>query len=116
LRQIVPELTEGEHKVSFPFFVAFNAVLGNVELAKKVYLVASKGERDKEITMHEFQAASNLMSQITPLQSQIIFKLSELIHKSPTIIYNDFEKLAPEQYYRKVHKRIVSLKLLQSIF
>jgi hypothetical protein len=49
------------------------------------------------------------MSQITPLQSNILFALSELIHKSGTIVYSDFDKVAPEQYYRKVQRRIVSL-------
>lgn len=106
MSQIVKKVTNDE-QVSFPFFIAFNTILANVELAKKVYLLATKGIRDREISIQEFQAASNMMSQITPLQSQILFTLSTLIHDSPTMIYSDFEKLAPEQYYRKVQKRIV---------
>ncbi|OXA52199.1 Calcium-binding mitochondrial carrier protein Aralar1 [Folsomia candida] len=113
LKDIVKKVTNDE-QVSFPFFIAFNTILANVELAKKVYLLATKGIRDREISIQEFQAASNMMSQITPLQSQILFTLSTLIHDSPTMIYSDFEKLAPEQYYRKVQKRIVDIKAVEN--
>ncbi|KAG7154858.1 Calcium-binding mitochondrial carrier protein Aralar1-like, partial [Homarus americanus] len=38
------------HKVSFPFFMAFNSLLTNMELCKRIYLNSSGGSRTQEIT------------------------------------------------------------------
>lgn len=38
------------HKVSFPFFMAFNSLLTNMELSKRIYLNASGGSRTQEVT------------------------------------------------------------------
>lgn len=105
---------DANDKVSYPYFMAFNSLLGQMELAKKVYLQASNGEREEEISKNEFLNAANVMSQITPLQVDILFNLSELINESRTIIYSDLEKIAPEQYYKKVNKRIVDIKAVVS--
>ncbi|ODM96828.1 Calcium-binding mitochondrial carrier protein Aralar1, partial [Orchesella cincta] len=113
MKEVVKKVT-GADTVSYPFFMAFNSLLGQMELAKKVYLQASNGERDGEVTQDEFLSAANVMSKITPMQVDILFKLSNMINDSPTIIYSDLEKIAPEQYYKKVNKRIVDIKAVQS--
>jgi solute carrier family 25 aspartate/glutamate transporter 12/13 len=40
----------GGQQVSFPFFVAFNSMLGNMELAKKVFLNATGNDKTAEIS------------------------------------------------------------------
>ena len=38
------------HQVSFPFFMAFISLLSNIELIKKIYLNATNGSRNTEVT------------------------------------------------------------------
>lgn len=105
---------EGPGCVSYPFFAAFNALLNNMELVKKVYLHASQGLPSTEVTKKEFLAAGNVMSQVTPLQVDILFKISELINDSPTIILSDLQTIAPEQYYIKVENRVLDIKAVRT--
>jgi len=42
----------------------------------------------------------------------ILFALSDHLHKSPTIIYSDLQSLAPEQYMKAVTKRLVDISLV----
>lgn len=37
-------------KVSFPYFMAFNSLLNNMELIKRIYLNATNGHRYEEVT------------------------------------------------------------------
>lgn len=37
-------------KVSFPYFMAFNSLLNNMELIKRIYLNATNGHRYQEVT------------------------------------------------------------------
>lgn len=98
----------GEETVSFPFFVAFNSLLKNMELVKRIHLQAADGDRDQELTKHEFLLAAQGMSQITPLQVDILYSLSDAIHDSPTMIFSDFDSIAPEQYYKKVYVALIA--------
>lgn len=40
----------GQSKVSFPYFMAFNSLLNNMELIKRIYLNATNGHRYQEVT------------------------------------------------------------------
>lgn len=74
--------TSGGRKVSFPYFMAFNSLLNNMELIKRIYLNATNGHRYQEVTKEEFLHSAQMMSQITPLEVDILFHLSELLHQS----------------------------------
>ena len=37
-------------RVSFPYFMAFNSLLNNMELIKRIYLNATAGSRNQEVT------------------------------------------------------------------
>lgn len=100
--------------MSLPLFAAFNSVLKNTELLKRVYLVASHGNEYREISRGEFMNAAQFMDIGTPLEVDILFELNELINQSPTLISSDFQTIAPEQYYTKVNDRIVDIKAVQS--
>lgn len=100
--------------MSLPLFVAFNSVLKNTELLKRVYLVASNGNEYQEISRNEYMNAAQFMDIGTPLEVDILFHLNELINKSPTLILADFQPIAPEQYYTKVNDRILDIRAVQS--
>lgn len=70
------------HQVSYPFFVAFISLLSNIELIKKIYLNATNGSRSLEVTKEEFLHSAQMMSQITPLEVDILFTLCDLLHQS----------------------------------
>ncbi|KAA0191877.1 hypothetical protein HAZT_HAZT006619 [Hyalella azteca] len=69
-------------KVSYPFFMAFNSLLTNMELVKRIYLNATQGSRTQEVTKEEFLHSSQMMSQITPMEVEILYHLTELISQS----------------------------------
>eukprot|EP00096_Caligus_rogercresseyi_P003661 TRINITY_DN1703_c0_g1_i5.p1 TRINITY_DN1703_c0_g1~~TRINITY_DN1703_c0_g1_i5.p1 ORF type:complete len:690 (-),score=192.03 TRINITY_DN1703_c0_g1_i5:909-2978(-) len=96
-------------KVSFPFFVAFISLLSNIELIKKVYLNVTNGSRATEISKEEFLHSAQMMSQITPLEIDILFKLCDLLHNTGRIMYSDLQSIAPEQYMKQITKRLTEL-------
>lgn len=97
---------QGGHKVSFPYFMAFNSLLNNMELVKRIYLNATSGHRSQEITKEEFLYSAQMMSQITPLEVDILFLLCHLLHQTGRIVYSDLQSIAPEQYFKQITSRV----------
>jgi len=102
------------HLVSYPFFVAFISLLSNIELIKKIYLNATNGSRTFEITKEEFLHSAQMMSQITPLEVDILFILCDLLHQTGKIMYSDLQTISPEQYMKQITKRITELHAVSS--
>lgn len=75
------QVTEG-HKVSFPYFMAFNSLLNNMELIKRIYLNAASGNRQQSVAKDEILHSAQLMSQITPLEIDILYQLTGAIHQT----------------------------------
>ncbi|XP_049886743.1 calcium-binding mitochondrial carrier protein Aralar1-like isoform X2 [Pectinophora gossypiella] len=106
---------QGERKISFPYYMAFNSLLNNMELIKRVYLNATNGSRTHEVTKEEFLHSAQMMSQITPLEVDILFTLCDMIHHSNgRIVYNDLHTITPEQYFKHVSRRIAEIKAVSS--
>ncbi|XP_014601863.1 PREDICTED: calcium-binding mitochondrial carrier protein Aralar1 isoform X1 [Polistes canadensis] len=113
-------------KVSFPYFMAFNSLLNNMELIKRIYLNATNGHRYQEVTKEEFLHSAQMMSQITPLEVDILFHLCHLLHQTGTteddeadsrfgkIVYNDLVAITPEQYFKQITKRLAEIKAVSS--
>ncbi|KAF2357823.1 Mitochondrial substrate/solute carrier [Trinorchestia longiramus] len=102
-------------KVSYPFFMAFNSLLTNMELVKRIYLNATQGSRTQEVTKEEFLHSSQMMSQITPLEVEILYHLTELISQSGgRIIYSDLEAITPEQYMKVITRKLTDIKAVES--
>jgi len=112
LRSIAQGGPNGQ-SVSFAFFVAFLSLLSNMELIKKVYLNATNGSRTIEITKEEFLYSSQMMSQITPLEIDILFLLCDLLHQTGKVMCSDFQEIAPEQYMKQVTKRLTEIKAVE---
>uniref|UniRef100_A0A8W7PQY3 EF-hand domain-containing protein n=1 Tax=Anopheles coluzzii TaxID=1518534 RepID=A0A8W7PQY3_ANOCL len=107
------QVTEG-HRVSFPYFMAFNSLLNNMELIKRIYLNATSGNRAEPITKDELLHSAQTMSQITPLEIDILFQLTGVIHQSGRIVYNDLSNIAPEHYIKNITHRLAEIKAVES--
>ncbi|XP_076683811.1 calcium-binding mitochondrial carrier protein Aralar1 isoform X2 [Andrena cerasifolii] len=101
-------------KVSFPYFMAFNSLLNNMELIKRIYLNATNGHRYEEVTKERFLHSAQMMSQITPLEVDILFQLCDLLHQTGKIVYNDLVAITPEQYFKQITKRLAEIKAVSS--
>ena len=84
-----------------------------MELIKKVYLNATNGSRTAEITKEEFLYSAQMMSQITPLEVDILFQLCDLLHQSGKVVYSDFQEMTPEQYMKQVTRRLTESKAVE---
>ncbi|XP_058804524.1 calcium-binding mitochondrial carrier protein Aralar1 isoform X2 [Phymastichus coffea] len=113
---LVAALNMGQsgRKVSFPYFMAFNSLLNNMELIKRIYLNATNGHRNQEVTKEEFLHSAQMMSQITPLEVDILFHLCDLLHQTGRIVYNDLVAITPEQYFKQITKRLAEIKAVSS--
>ncbi|XP_076758284.1 calcium-binding mitochondrial carrier protein Aralar1 isoform X9 [Xylocopa sonorina] len=105
---------QGGRKVSFPYFMAFNSLLNNMELIKRIYLNATNGHKYEEVTKERFLHSAQMMSQITPLEVDILFQLCDLLHQTGEIVYNDLVAITPEQYFKQITKRLAEIKAVSS--
>ncbi|XP_059620900.1 calcium-binding mitochondrial carrier protein Aralar1 isoform X2 [Phlebotomus argentipes] len=106
-------ITEGK-KVSYPYFMAFNSLLNNMELIKRIYLNATNGNRIQPITKDELLHSAQIMSQITPLEIDILFQMSGVIHQTGRIVYSDLSNIAPEHYAKHMTHRLAEIKAVSS--
>ncbi|XP_017101160.2 calcium-binding mitochondrial carrier protein Aralar1 isoform X2 [Drosophila bipectinata] len=106
-------VTEG-HKVSFPYFMAFTSLLNNMELIKQVYLQATQGSRTDMVTKDQILQAAQPLSQITPLEVDILFHLAGAVHQAGRIDFSDLNSIAPEHYSKHITHRLTEIKAVES--
>ncbi|XP_068152109.1 calcium-binding mitochondrial carrier protein Aralar1 isoform X1 [Drosophila tropicalis] len=106
-------VTEG-HKVSFPYFIAFTSLLNNMELIKQIYLQATQGNRTEMVTKDQLLYAAQTMSQITPLEIDILFQLTGAVQQTGRIDYSDLSNIAPEHYTKHITHRLAEIKAVAS--
>lgn len=87
---------ETRHLVSFPYFNAFNSLLNNMEVIKRIYTSITKGDRRVAVTKEEFLHAAQEYSQITPLEVNILYHLCCQGKSTGRLGYDDIEKIAPK--------------------
>ncbi|KAL3280238.1 hypothetical protein HHI36_017734 [Cryptolaemus montrouzieri] len=104
----------GSRRVSFPYFIAFNSLLNNMELVKRIYLNVTNGHRTQEVSKEEFMHSAQVMSQMTPLEVDILFHLCDVLHQTGKIVYNDLNSIAPEQYFKQITNRLAEIRAVQS--
>ncbi|CAN9497766.1 unnamed protein product [Ophioblennius macclurei] len=83
------------HMVSFSYFNAFNALLNNMELIRKIYSTLAGTHRDTLVTKEEFVHAANKFGQITPMEIDILYQLVGLHSHSGRLNHTDIERIAP---------------------
>ncbi|XP_018561690.1 calcium-binding mitochondrial carrier protein Aralar1 isoform X3 [Anoplophora glabripennis] len=106
--------SQGGSRVSFPYFIAFNALLNNMELVKRIYLNVTNGHRTQEVSKEEFMHSAQAMSQMTPLEVDILFNLCDVLHQTGRIVYNDLYAIAPEQYFKQITNRLAEIHAVSS--
>ncbi|KAJ8351992.1 hypothetical protein SKAU_G00234680 [Synaphobranchus kaupii] len=83
------------HMVSFSYFNAFNSLLNNMELIRKIYSTLAGTRKDTLVTKEEFVHAANKFGQITPMEIDILYQLSSLHTHSGRLNLADIERIAP---------------------
>uniref|UniRef100_A0A4W3IES2 Solute carrier family 25 member 12 n=1 Tax=Callorhinchus milii TaxID=7868 RepID=A0A4W3IES2_CALMI len=83
------------HQVSFSYFNAFNSLLNNMELSRKIYSTLAGTRKDIQVTKEEFAHAANKFGQITPLEVDILFQLVGLYSPTGRVSLADIERIAP---------------------
>lgn len=99
----------GGYRVSFPYLMAFTSLLSNMELVKRVFLNTTGDDKEKEVTKEEFLYSAQMMSQITPLEVDILFILCHLIYQRGKLMYSDLQAIAPEQYTKHITQHITEI-------
>uniref|UniRef100_A0A8C9U4S0 Solute carrier family 25 member 12 n=1 Tax=Scleropages formosus TaxID=113540 RepID=A0A8C9U4S0_SCLFO len=79
------------HTVSFSYFNAFNSLLNNMELIRKIYSTLAGSRKDTLVTKGD----SVTFGQITPMEIDILYQLSSLHSHSGRLNLADIERIAP---------------------
>uniref|UniRef100_A0A3Q3VUK7 EF-hand domain-containing protein n=1 Tax=Mola mola TaxID=94237 RepID=A0A3Q3VUK7_MOLML len=114
------------HMVSFSYFNAFNALLNNMELVRKIYSTLAGTHRDTLVTKDEFVHAANKFGQITPMEIDILYQLVGLHSHLGRLNHADIERIAPleegampyhqAEAQRQVHSRPIWLQAAESAY
>lgn len=105
----------GGHRVTFPYFMAFNSLLHNMELVKKIYLSHTRGNTHREVSREEFLYAAQQMSEMTPLEVEVLYNLSAVVSGlSGKVTFADLEKIAPYRPTRYLSKPLAEVKAVSS--
>ncbi|NXF49205.1 CMC1 protein, partial [Oceanites oceanicus] len=83
------------HQVSFSYFNAFNALLNNMDLVRKIYSNIAGTRRDVEVTKEEFTHSAIRFGQVTPLEIDILYQLADLYSVTGRLTLADIERIAP---------------------
>jgi len=83
------------HNVNFAFFQAFNNLMKNMELVRRIYQSLSGGYDNYECTKTEFMIAAQRISQLTPMEVDILFTMSDLYEANGRITMRDIERITP---------------------
>ncbi|XP_037253946.1 electrogenic aspartate/glutamate antiporter SLC25A12, mitochondrial isoform X1 [Falco biarmicus] len=83
------------HQVSFSYFNAFNALLNNMDLVRKIYSNIAGTRKDVEVTKEEFAHSAIHFGQVTPLEIDILYQLADLYNVTGRLTLADIERIAP---------------------
>ncbi|NXF33188.1 CMC1 protein, partial [Nyctibius bracteatus] len=83
------------HQVSFSYFNAFNALLNNMDLVRKIYSNIAGTRKDVEVTKEEFTHSAIRFGQVTPLEIDILYQLADLYSVTGRLTFADIERIAP---------------------
>ncbi|CAF0838050.1 unnamed protein product [Adineta steineri] len=127
------------NQISYPYFTAFLQLLSNIESMRKIYLsiCARKAHTYKSasITKEDFLTEAQHFPRTTPLQIDILFAITRVLHQShfgkdvanEYVDFNDFDTISANEHllpYRlrseivdehyKVEHQSIGMKVLES--
>ncbi|XP_072366341.1 electrogenic aspartate/glutamate antiporter SLC25A13, mitochondrial [Scyliorhinus torazame] len=83
------------HQVSFSYYNGFNALLNNMQLIIGVYHTISGSSINKHVSKEEFTLAAQELGQVTPMEIDILFQLSNIFEPRGYITLADLKRIAP---------------------
>uniref|UniRef100_A0A8C8F3Q7 EF-hand domain-containing protein n=1 Tax=Oncorhynchus tshawytscha TaxID=74940 RepID=A0A8C8F3Q7_ONCTS len=110
------------HMVSFSYFNAFNSLLNNMELIRKIYSTLAGSRKDTLVTKEEFIFAANKFGQISPMEIDILYQLSGLHSHSGRLNVSDIERIAPLEegalpyHLAEIQKQVRDLSVCASVY
>lgn len=102
--------TISPNQISYSYFTAFLQLLSNIESMRKIYLAIhdkkSHTYKSSIITKEEFLTEAQHFPRTTPLQIDILFAITHLLHKTHTghesqieyIELNDFDSISANEH------------------
>jgi len=106
---------DGGHTLKYPTFAAFNSLLDNIEMCRRVfdkmcvnsgYYNDTQASTHFEVTHEQFLQEAVRLSNLTPMEVQVLFKIVKLLRNEESAVdapilpeaklrKNDFLKIAP---------------------
>ncbi|XP_038597791.1 calcium-binding mitochondrial carrier protein Aralar2 [Tachyglossus aculeatus] len=84
-------------QVSFSYFKAFNSLLNNMEVVRKVYGTVAGLGKDMRVTKEDFLLNAQRFSQVTPMEVDILFQLADQHEPRGCVTLGDIDRIAPPQ-------------------
>ncbi len=78
----------GRGHVSFPYFMAFNSLLAQIEVFKHIYLTVTKANLEAEVAKEQFLHEAQSYAQVTPSEVDILYRLASLSHPGLFFCWN----------------------------
>ncbi|XP_067852073.1 electrogenic aspartate/glutamate antiporter SLC25A13, mitochondrial [Heptranchias perlo] len=102
------------HRVSFSYYNGFNSLLNNMELIIGVYRTMAGSRRNMQVAKEEFILAAQKLGQVTPMEIDILFHLSDLYKSRGYVTLADLNRIAPLEegvlpYYLSESKRQLAM-------
>uniref|UniRef100_UPI00398F013B electrogenic aspartate/glutamate antiporter SLC25A13, mitochondrial isoform X1 n=1 Tax=Pristiophorus japonicus TaxID=55135 RepID=UPI00398F013B len=85
------------HRVSFSYYNGFNSLLNNMELIIGVYRTMAGSRTNLKVSKEEFVLAAQKLGQVTPLEIDILFHLSDLYKLRGYVTLADLKRIAPQE-------------------
>nr|CAB3266167.1 calcium-binding mitochondrial carrier protein Aralar1-like [Phallusia mammillata] len=85
----------GQQSVSFTYFQAFNSLLKNMELVKKIYQSIVGKKDGTPVTKEEFLLGAQRVSRLTPLEVDLLFQLCDLAGGKGYITMKTLDMITP---------------------
>ncbi|XP_078085535.1 electrogenic aspartate/glutamate antiporter SLC25A13, mitochondrial [Mustelus asterias] len=83
------------HRVSFSYYNGFNSLLNNMELIIGVYQTISGSSRNMHVGKEEFTLAAQELGEVTPMEIDILFTLSDIYKPRGYVTLADLKRIAP---------------------
>ena len=83
------------HNVNYAFFAAFHNLMKNMELVRRIYSSLSGRNPNYKCTKVEFMIAAQRISQLTPLEVEILFTMADLHQPRGQLTMLDIERITP---------------------
>lgn len=97
-------INKNQSMITFPYFNAFIYLLNNMELIKKVYMMCSKENVNKEVSKSHFMREAQQFSQLTPYEVNVLYSVIKSFRNDDFIAFKDLERISPLEEKRMPYR------------